>query len=166
LEPADFDGPEHISNESWKTCLKQLVSGFEPEFGGFSQSPKFPQPSNMNFLFHVFSRNPESEEGKTALNMCLHTLKMMAKGGMHDHVSQVNFIFYFRVVFLIKFIFRGLQDIQLTKNGTFPILKKCSMTKVNFWCPTLKLMWQQKTRPSKRLSMIFLLTLAEILATK
>ncbi|CAB3381176.1 Hypothetical predicted protein [Cloeon dipterum] len=79
---------EEISSVSWKTCLKQLSSGFEDQYGGFSQAPKFPQPSNFNFLFHVFSRGPSSPEGTSALSMSLHTLRMMAKGGIHDHISQ------------------------------------------------------------------------------
>jgi uncharacterized protein YyaL (SSP411 family) len=83
---------------SWKNCIQQLSSNFEPQYGGFGKAPKFPQPVNLNFLFHVYSREPSSETGKRALDMCLHTLKMMAKGGIHDHVSQVRFrqvLFYY-----------------------------------------------------------------------
>ncbi|PSN43401.1 Spermatogenesis-associated protein 20 [Blattella germanica] len=72
----------------WKKCIKQLSDSFEPKFGGFGEAPKFPQPVNFNFLFHVYSREPNSEMGKKALDMCLFTLRMMAKGGIHDHVSQ------------------------------------------------------------------------------
>jgi uncharacterized protein YyaL (SSP411 family) len=74
----------------WKMCFQQLSHSFEPQLGGFGKAPKFPQPVNINFLFHVYSREPSSERGKRALDMCLHTLKMMAKGGIHDHVSQVR----------------------------------------------------------------------------
>ncbi|XP_059472029.1 spermatogenesis-associated protein 20 isoform X2 [Neocloeon triangulifer] len=82
------DGQSQISSESWKKCLQQLSKAFEHQYGGFSKAPKFPQPSNFNFLFQVYARNPESVEGKSALSMCVHTLKMMAKGGIHDHISQ------------------------------------------------------------------------------
>lgn len=92
LEPSDLDGALHITNDSWKTCLTQLSARFEPKFGGFSESPKFPQPSNFNFLFHIYSRNPQSEEGQSALHMCLHSLTMKAKGGIHDHISQVELV--------------------------------------------------------------------------
>ncbi|XP_065341315.1 spermatogenesis-associated protein 20 isoform X2 [Cloeon dipterum] len=84
----EISDSEEISSASWKTCLEQLSSGFEDQYGGFSQAPKFPQPSNFNFLFHVFSRSPSSPEGRSALSMSLHTLRMMAKGGIHDHISQ------------------------------------------------------------------------------
>lgn len=68
-------------------CVIQFVKSYEPEFGGFSPQPKFPQPSNFNFLFHVYGRNKESEKGNKCLQMCLYTLRKMAYGGIHDHVN-------------------------------------------------------------------------------
>ena len=44
---------------------------------------------NFNALFQVYSLEKDTEKGKSAVNMCLHTLRMMAKGGMHDHIAQV-----------------------------------------------------------------------------
>ena len=61
-------------------CLAQLTRSYEPEYGGFSQSPKFPQVSNLNFLFTYYLMHPSSEEGKKAKEMALHTLTMMAQG--------------------------------------------------------------------------------------
>lgn len=74
--------------ECVQRCLQQFCKSYEHEYGGFSDSPKFPQPSNFDFLFHVYSRDSESVTGKQCLNMCLHTLKCMANGGIHDHVSN------------------------------------------------------------------------------
>ncbi|XP_049854444.1 spermatogenesis-associated protein 20 [Schistocerca gregaria] len=74
--------------ECIEKCFQQLAKSFDSKNGGFSESPKFPQPVNFNFLFHIHARNPSSEIGKNALDMCLFTLKKMAKGGIHDHVSQ------------------------------------------------------------------------------
>ncbi|XP_069691071.1 spermatogenesis-associated protein 20 isoform X2 [Periplaneta americana] len=81
-------GAEIPGEACWKKCIQQLSQSYEPKFGGFGEAPKFPQPVNMNFLFHLYSREPSSEAGKRALEMCLYTLKMMAKGGIHDHVAQ------------------------------------------------------------------------------
>ncbi|KAJ4443022.1 hypothetical protein ANN_04672 [Periplaneta americana] len=83
-------GAEIPGEACWKKCIQQLSQSYEPKFGGFGEAPKFPQPVNMNFLFHLYSREPSSEAGKRALEMCLYTLKMMAKGGIHDHVAQAN----------------------------------------------------------------------------
>ncbi|KAM9281120.1 spermatogenesis-associated protein 20 isoform 2-T2 [Morus bassanus] len=59
------------SKEVMATCFQQLSNSYDEDYGGFSKSPKFPTP-----------------EGARALQMALHTLKMMAHGGIHDHVGQ------------------------------------------------------------------------------
>ncbi|EFA07789.1 spermatogenesis-associated protein 20 [Tribolium castaneum] len=71
----------------WKKCLLQLSHSYEDDFGGFSAQPKFPQPCNLNFLFHMYSRDKHSEQGFRCLHMCLNTLRKMAYGGIHDHVN-------------------------------------------------------------------------------
>ncbi|XP_043513110.1 spermatogenesis-associated protein 20 isoform X1 [Frieseomelitta varia] len=78
--------------ECSKICIQQLVNEFEPEYGGFSstymQSPKFPQPVNFNFLFHMYARQPDAESARSCLHMSVYTLKKMSFGGIHDHVGQ------------------------------------------------------------------------------
>jgi uncharacterized protein YyaL (SSP411 family) len=44
----------------------------------------------LNFLLGVFSRYPNLPMEERALETVLFTLKAMANGGMHDHVSQVS----------------------------------------------------------------------------
>ncbi|XP_030840425.1 spermatogenesis-associated protein 20-like [Strongylocentrotus purpuratus] len=81
--------PSPLGTEVMEKCFKQLTDSFDNQYGGFGGAPKFPQPVNFNFLFRLYSSPPgESEIGERGLKMCLHTLKMMAKGGIHDHVSQ------------------------------------------------------------------------------
>ena len=82
------------ASEVQKNCFNQLLRSYDSEMGGFSKAPKFPQPVNFNFLFHYYSLKPKDDRAKQGLKMALHTLDMMAKGGIHDHVSQVssNFI--------------------------------------------------------------------------
>lgn len=75
--------------ECAKLCLHQLSRHFDDDFGGFEFAPKFPQPSNLMFLFHIYSRNVLDAQCKSALTMALKTLEKMAKGGIHDHVGQV-----------------------------------------------------------------------------
>lgn len=54
------------------------------------QSPKFPQPVNFNFLFHMYARQPNAESARPCLHMSVYTLKKMSFGGIHDHVGQVG----------------------------------------------------------------------------
>lgn len=44
---------------------------------------------NLMFLMTYWCVNRSTSEGAEALQMALHTLRMMALGGIHDHVSQV-----------------------------------------------------------------------------
>lgn len=76
-------------DECSKLCLQQLSRQFDDYFGGFSIAPKFPQPSNLMFLFHFYSRNIFDDHGKSALDMALKTLRKMANGGIHDHIGKV-----------------------------------------------------------------------------
>lgn len=78
----------HPGRESASKCYQMLEKSYDEELGGFGKAPKFPQPVNFNFLFHLYATEPNSEVGKTALEMSLQTLRFMAKGGINDHVSK------------------------------------------------------------------------------
>ncbi|XP_065591569.1 spermatogenesis-associated protein 20 isoform X1 [Cyrtonyx montezumae] len=76
------------AREVQATCFQQLSGSYDEEYGGFSQSPKFPTPVNLNFLFTYWALHRTTPGGARALHMALHTLRMMARGGIHDHVGQ------------------------------------------------------------------------------
>ncbi|CAI5765940.1 spermatogenesis-associated protein 20 isoform X1 [Podarcis lilfordi] len=76
------------SKEVTSRCFQQLSESYDEEYGGFSESPKFPTPVNLNFLFSYWALHRSTTEGARALQMALHTLKMMAYGGVHDHIAQ------------------------------------------------------------------------------
>ncbi|PVD38892.1 hypothetical protein C0Q70_01517 [Pomacea canaliculata] len=67
---------------------EMLEKVYDEKYGGFGKAPKFPQPVNFNALLRFYNMERETEYGKKALNMCLHTLRMIAKGGIHDHIGQ------------------------------------------------------------------------------
>ena len=75
------------ASEVSNKCLHQLGRAYEPAFGGFSEHPKFPQPVNLNFLIYHRKSNPSNAE---SLKMLDKTLRMIAKGGIHDHVGKVR----------------------------------------------------------------------------
>lgn len=81
-------GGEIPDENAWRLCVSQFQNRYEPIFGGFAPSVKFPQASNFSFLFHVVMKEKESEVGIAAKHMALHTLDKMADGGIHDHISQ------------------------------------------------------------------------------
>ncbi|XP_026317579.1 spermatogenesis-associated protein 20 isoform X3 [Hyposmocoma kahamanoa] len=85
----DTDTPTSLPGEAtWEKCVRRYQQMYEPDFGGFGTAPKFPQASIFNFLFHYYARDKSHPDGKKCLEMCLHTLTKIAKGGIHDHVSS------------------------------------------------------------------------------
>ncbi|MBK6664353.1 MAG: thioredoxin domain-containing protein [Thermoflexaceae bacterium] len=59
---------------------------FDATWGGFGQAPKFPSPSNLEFL--LFHHSRAGWEGTpTPLGMVLVTLHCMASGGMYDQLG-------------------------------------------------------------------------------
>ncbi len=78
------------AGESGKLSAALLDTGFsyyqkayDAKLGGFGGAPKFPRPVNLNFLFRYHARSGD----KAALEMTLHTLREMARGGMYDHLG-------------------------------------------------------------------------------
>ena len=57
-----------------------LAARFDPEWGGFGPAPKFPSPSNLDFLL---DRRGDEE----ARRMLVVTLDRMARGGVMDHLA-------------------------------------------------------------------------------
>lgn len=68
---------------------KGLAAQFDERYGGFGfdeiewQRPKFPEPSNLQFLLEIVKKTPASESRA----MLVHTLDRMAMGGIYDHVG-------------------------------------------------------------------------------
>ena len=58
-------------------------SSYDSSLGGFGGAPKFPMPTNHNFLLRYYAGSGNEE----ALQMSLRTLREMAKGGIYDHIG-------------------------------------------------------------------------------
>ena len=80
---------EHVSEPSTidKTMLDEaamnLLQLADNTFGGFGQAPKFPNASNLSFLFRYWKISGINKFKE----FVLLTLKKMAKGGIFDHVG-------------------------------------------------------------------------------
>ena len=66
-------------------AFESLARSEDEGFGGFGREPKFPQPSNLAFLFHWYARDPGLH--REALDMALRQLDAMRQGGIHDHLG-------------------------------------------------------------------------------
>ncbi|MFQ6037166.1 MAG: thioredoxin domain-containing protein [Candidatus Aminicenantales bacterium] len=64
-------------------AVRNLEASFDPQWGGFSNAPKFPPSLAIRFLLrdHIHTENPKS------LEMATTTLDRMAQGGIRDHLG-------------------------------------------------------------------------------
>ncbi len=72
-----------FSTELINGAYDQFRNGFDEEYGGFFNAPKFPSPHNLIFLM----RYHHSFDNKIALEMATKTLKQMRLGGIYDHIG-------------------------------------------------------------------------------
>jgi uncharacterized protein YyaL (SSP411 family) len=82
--------PEPVKKESedpdmslLNECYEELVLRFDPEYGGFSNAPKFPTPHTLLFLLRYWKRTGKDR----ALVMIEKTLLALSLGGIHDHLG-------------------------------------------------------------------------------
>jgi uncharacterized protein YyaL (SSP411 family) len=80
--------PVSLDNSILKAAKDQLLEAFDDQHGGFGKAPKFPHPSNIEFLLRYWHLSKRlGKEDKEALHPALYTLEKMASGGLFDHVS-------------------------------------------------------------------------------
>jgi uncharacterized protein len=83
--PATFAA---AAGAAFEKAYQYYAESFDPRNGGFGGAPKFPRPSNLEFLLRCAAlQGLASEAGTEAAGMVARTLGGMAKGGVHDHVG-------------------------------------------------------------------------------
>ncbi|MBC7368942.1 MAG: thioredoxin domain-containing protein [Undibacterium sp.] len=89
-EGRDVEGGDlaEAAGAAFEGGFQYFHEAFDAENGGFGGAPKFPRASNLAFLFRCAAQQGlESELGRAAVDMAGHTLRKMARGGIHDHVG-------------------------------------------------------------------------------
>src|SRR5262249_36375262 len=64
-------------------AAESLAAGFEPQFGGFGDAPKFPHPTELAFLLERHADTSDAD----LRHIVLHTLTQMARGGLLDQLG-------------------------------------------------------------------------------
>ena len=72
-----------FSEDFFAKAFDSFVSRYDSKWGGFGQKPKFPSPHQLSFLM----RYGKTYNNPKAVEMAEHTLDMMRKGGMYDHLG-------------------------------------------------------------------------------
>ena len=66
----------------------KLGKQYEPQFGGFSQAPKFHTPTKISKLLKHWSyQRKNGSSDKDGLEMVMNTLTQIARGGIYDHLG-------------------------------------------------------------------------------
>ena len=65
-------------------AFQAFSQDFDPQFGGFCRSSKFPKPLNLLFLLQYWHRTGNGD----ALAMAEKTLAAMRQGGIYDHLGH------------------------------------------------------------------------------
>ncbi len=64
-------------------AIRRLEGSYDNAYGGFGRAPKFPPDQVLELLLTEHKRTGNSR----LLEIVTHTLNMMARGGMHDHLG-------------------------------------------------------------------------------
>ena len=86
---ANSDAINAITTDLSADAISKFEVLFDSEWGGFGGAPKFPSPSNLEFLLAHFSK-PDSlpeRERMVIEEMLKKTLHFMANGGMYDQLG-------------------------------------------------------------------------------
>ena len=61
----------------------QLSQSYDPDYGGLGRAPKFPNAGALELFLRCYKRSKEPR----FLEMAIHTLTQMARGGIYDHLG-------------------------------------------------------------------------------
>ncbi len=74
---------EALSEAIVDNVRNAIADMYDPEFGGFGEAPKFPQPEVLDFLVYEW----RVREDRNCYDMVARTMLEMSRGGMYDHVE-------------------------------------------------------------------------------
>ncbi len=76
-------GAGDLDRAAVDSCFAAFRGIYDAKWGGFGNAPKFPRPAVFHFLLRYYELTKNAE----ALDMTLHTLMEMARGGMKDQLG-------------------------------------------------------------------------------
>ena len=82
-EPPETPGGRDAGTGLARTACHAIAQGYDPVNGGFGGAPKFPQPMVLELMLRVHQASGDGQ----LLTMATHTLRKMARGGIHDQLG-------------------------------------------------------------------------------
>ena len=80
---ATLDPSVRLTTDPLGKAYEFLARSYDAVQGGFGRAPKFPHPTHLERLL----RHSSATRGDAALEMALHTLRRMARGGINDQLG-------------------------------------------------------------------------------
>ncbi len=88
MSPPAAPGDEPLTLEPLAAARARLAEEFDSHFGGFGGAPKFPHPTNLDFLLRQWRATAASDTPDLhSLYMSTLTLQRMAEGGLYDQLG-------------------------------------------------------------------------------
>ncbi len=88
IEPPTGDATVILNPAPIQTAITQYQNTFNSRSGGFGGAPKFPQPTNHEFLLHYATNQIDGLGARDeAIGMVVFTLEKMCRGGIFDHIG-------------------------------------------------------------------------------
>ncbi len=88
LTPAPADAALALHDGPLRAARREIESGFDRTWGGFSTAPKFPHPATIEGLLRRWRGTADgAEPDLQALYMATLTLTRMAEGGLYDQLG-------------------------------------------------------------------------------
>ncbi len=78
-----YDETAVPDEETVAGAVNHMRTRYDAENGGFGPAPKFPPPMRLELLLTEYDRTGD----ETLLSLATHTLDVMMKGGVYDHVG-------------------------------------------------------------------------------
>lgn len=82
-QPRPGPEPAELGDMPVASLVEQFESLYDPEYGGFGNEPKFPQPDGLEFLLAQWRATGEQR----LYAMVAQSVRGMSRGGMYDHVE-------------------------------------------------------------------------------
>jgi len=77
---------DELDTKPLDAAIDTLTANFDRRYGGFGSAPKFPHPSNLDFLLNYYCLNQDNGN-QNCLDMVQFSLQQMARGGIYDHLG-------------------------------------------------------------------------------
>lgn len=88
LNPSDQPSVEAMDAGPFDVARRQLAQSYDAKYGGFGEAPKFPHPTNLEFLLrHWAGTAAAGQADEQALQMASFTLERMILGGVNDQLG-------------------------------------------------------------------------------